>query len=86
MYKTHRLPLSLALVPVVCPQPGNLCKRESEEEGVGEMTLQSFEFGLQYLFQPLAINITYCTWDSLLKNENGHNLLKLMLVNEAVGL
>ncbi len=64
MYKTRCLPLSLALVPVVCPQPGNPWKHESEEAGAGEMTLQSFDFGLQYLFQPLAINITYCTWDT----------------------
>ncbi len=36
---------------------------EFEEEVAGETTLQYFEFGQQYPFQPLAVNITYCIFN-----------------------
>ncbi len=36
---------------------------KSEEEGPGEKKrLQYFEFGLQYLVQPLGVNPTYSTF------------------------
>ncbi len=35
---------------------------KSEEEVLGEKKLQYFEFGLQYLVQPLGVNPTYSTF------------------------
>ncbi len=45
-----------------------LCVK-SEEEGPGEKKrLQYFEFGLQYLVQPLGVNPTYSTFKAFLIN------------------
>ncbi len=62
-WKARRLSLLIVLVPVVCPQSGNL--HECWVWGVGSernYSLRYFEFGLQYPFQPLTVNITYCTF------------------------
>ncbi len=49
-----------------CPQSGN--PRECRVWGGGgrrNNSLQYFEFGPQYPFQPLAVNIIYCTFKSV---------------------
>ncbi len=57
-YKVYRLPLSIALVPFAKPQSGN--QREYRIWGGGRInSLQYFEFGLQYPFQPLAVKSTF---------------------------
>ncbi len=55
---------SCVLIPVCVVNLATCVCVKSEEEGPGEKkTLQYFEFGLQYIVQPLGVNPTYSTFN-----------------------